>query len=78
MNNSEIFELVLNSIPYPNQINDIDFTDEGAIRFNWRQTRYRIDNNLNAEEVDEGMLAGTDKAMLFSALLKKTKLIKEL
>lgn len=77
MNNSQIFEIVLSAIPYANQINDIDFTQEGVIRFSWRSSRYRVDENLHVEEIEGSFLTGTDKAMLFRELLKKTKLIKE-
>jgi hypothetical protein len=75
---SELFELVLNCLPYPGQISEINFELTNAIGFKWRQSTYRISNNLMVEEAENGMLIGSDKAIIFRALLDKTALIRNI
>jgi hypothetical protein len=78
MNNSKLIELVLNALPYSNQINDIDMTEDSAVRFTWRRNRFRISSTLHVEEVDGGLLAGSNIAIMFEALLKRAKALGEI
>ncbi len=77
MNNAKRVEILINSIPYPNQIKDISLEEENAVKFTWRQTIYRFSNDDNIEEVDNGFLVGNDKSILMSALIKKSSMISE-
>lgn len=70
MNHAELIEILLNAIPYPQQIKNMGFREENALRFEWRGTAYRIDSSLGADEVDGGCLVGSDKAMLMAQCLK--------
>lgn len=71
MKNEQILEKVISIIPYPNQITDVDLTTSyNAIRFTWRGDRFRVSENLNVEQVDRGLLMGTNAALLLSTLLK--------
>jgi len=76
MSNSEILEMVLNSLPYTNQISDIDFSGKNEIRFSWRGARFRVNETLHVEEVKGVIFAGSNSALLFQSLLEKTRLIK--
>ena len=77
MNNGERFEVVLNGLPYVKQINDIDFREENAVCFKWRGTTYRVSGACYVEEVGDGILVGSDKAILLRELLKKTMALKK-
>ena len=77
MKHSETLETVLGALPYPDQIHEIDFSDSGAVRFSWRGARYRISAELLVEEVQEAVLATSDRAILLSALLKTSRALKE-
>lgn len=66
-------EAVIKGLPYPHQITDIDLTKEdGAIRFTWRKTnKFRLDLTFGSvEEVGDGILMGSDIAILAQALIK--------
>lgn len=75
MDNSKRLETVLKGLPYPNQMKDIDMSEENAIRFTWRQVRFRVAHDFNVEEVEGRFLAGGNLSILLEALLKKTSLI---
>ena len=68
-------ELVYRAIPYSTSISELDFTsDPNAIRFKWRGTTYRVSDTLHVEEVGDGVLVGSDRAILIEALLKRVYL----
>lgn len=76
MNKEQTLELLIKAIPYPNQIDEIDFSsEENAIRFIWRGTKFRVSTTYHVEECSDGVLCGSDKAILLSGLLKKTRII---
>lgn len=67
----EILATILTAIPYPHQVIDIDTdSDTDAIRFTWRGTRYCVDAGLRCEECKNGMLHGSNDAILMSGLLQ--------
>lgn len=74
---AQIIELLINALPYPNQIKDIDMSSEAeAVRFTWRGIRYRVDGKLNTDEVDKGCLVGSDLAILLRQCLNQSLLLK--
>jgi len=77
MNNSELLELVIASLPYPDQITNIDFTSSDiAIRFSWRGDKFRVSNNKMVEQVERGCLAGSNLAIVLEHLINKTDVLR--
>lgn len=75
MTKDQLLELILRGLPYSNQIKNIDTQSESqAVRFDWRGARYRVytvgEYGLDVEEVGNGVLIGSDKAILMAGLLK--------
>lgn len=69
----EILEAVIKTLPYSNQIKNLDMSSEqGAIRFTWRGNKFRIAMSGLVEEVGDGVLSGTDICIIFQELLKVT------
>jgi len=63
-------ELIMKSIPYSNQITNIDLSHEKAIYFTWRSGNYKFDlHSCRVETVDGVLLVGDDKAILMTQLL---------
>lgn len=69
MKSTTLLEAVIAAIPYANQITDIALEDED-VRFNWRGGRYRVSGNGSVEEVKDGLLRGSDAAILVERLIK--------
>lgn len=68
---ASLVERVYRSIPYSMGISNLDITsEENAIRFDWRGTRYRVDANGGTEEVGNGVLIGSDCAILMEAIIR--------
>ena len=77
MNFEKLLELIYSSLPYPEQVKDWDLTsDSEALRFTWRDTRFRVTKALFIEEVKEHFLYGTDLCILLQKLLKDNASIK--
>ena len=72
MNPEQIIEKVINVIPYPNQIKDIDISNN-AVRFTWRDTRFRVSESLMVEEVQGNLLTGSNIAIMLEQLIKGAK-----
>ena len=77
MNNAKRMEILINSIPYPDQMKGISLDEENAIRFTWRSTTYRFSSKDLIEEVDGGFLVGSDKSILMSALIKTSTMLSD-
>ena len=78
---SKVFELVLKSVPYPEQISHIDMESMNHhIEFVWRETNYiRINiNDLKVEFIENDYCVRSDICMIFEALLKKADLVNRL
>ncbi len=74
----EIIEVLYNAIPYSNQIKKLDISsEEDAIRFEWRGTRYRVSVRGGVEEIGNGVLTSSDSALLVETLLNKTKIMSD-
>ena len=79
MTNAELMELLIASLPYPDQIKNLDLTSsETAIRFDWRGIRFRISQSKSVEEVKDGMLSGSNIAIILEHLVKKTELLRSI
>lgn len=64
-------ELLLKSLPYPEQIKDIDLDKENAIYFSWRSQRYRLDLEIcRVDRSNDSVLEGDDASLLMTQLLK--------
>lgn len=73
MKQGKLIEIVLAGIPYPEQIKNIDIdTESEAIRFTWRGVRYRVSGSGFVEEIGDGVLIGSDRAILMRHILQKT------
>lgn len=70
MDNNELRGLIVSVLPYPDQIHDWDMTLESQVRFTWRGTRFRVSKGLMVEESENGMLSGSNLAIVLGALLK--------
>lgn len=76
---SQIIELLINAIPYPNQIKEIDITtEEDSVRFSWRNSRYRVSKTLSVDQIQNGCLIGSDEAILMRRCLEQSATYKEL
>ena len=66
-------EILLQSMPYPNQIVKIDLTNKDCIYFSWRSSRYKLDLRFCNVMMSNGcVLEGNDASLLISRLCKNT------
>lgn len=72
MTKEDILVLAIRALPEPDAISAIHF-NKNTIRFDWNGTRYRVSERLFVEEVDNGILRATDRAILVSQLLKNQR-----
>ena len=72
MTKDKAVELIYKAIPYSNHITKLDTTsEEKAIRFTWRGDRFRfIIDYMSVEEVGNGILMGSNMAILMGSILK--------
>lgn len=68
MSTNELLDLVIGKVPYPHQIQNIDITLQEEVRFDWRGTRFKVVEN-GCEQVGDGVLIGSDIAILMRAVL---------
>jgi hypothetical protein len=79
MTKSQILEAVLQAIPYPDQIKDIDMESRtSSVKFAWRGDVFVVGDTLNVDCLEDGCLCGNNISIIFRELLKKTKFIREL
>jgi hypothetical protein len=67
----ELLTALLQAIPYPDQMKNFDFSESNAIRFDWRDDRFRLNVSGNVERVKGMFLEGSNDAILLGALAKK-------
>lgn len=78
MNKGKAIELLNKTLPYPEQIKDIDLDIPGAIYFEWRGSRYKFCLvYLNFHKSDGAFIEGDNTSILMNALLNKTRIIEE-
>jgi len=68
MKTSQLLELIMRTLPYPDQIRNLQIEDE-AVRFEWRSQRFRISTTLLVETVGNGVLIGDDISIIFGKML---------
>lgn len=63
-------ESLINCMPYPKQITDIDLEKDGCIYFTWRSCRYKLELDGGGVWVVKGdLLEGKDNSILIEQLL---------
>lgn len=69
----ELVTAIIQAIPYSDHISDLDFTTEtNAVIFTWRKTnKFRVTISGGVDEVGDGVLIGSDMAILVRELIKK-------
>lgn len=65
-----LVEIITKAMPYSNQIEQWDFSEDCAVRFFWRGNKFRVSNNLGVETVGNGVLIGSDISILLEKLIK--------
>ncbi len=71
---AKVLETVLKAIPCAHLVEEIDLQAEpSVVRFTWRGTRYRVDDALRCDEVGDGVLIGSDQAILLERVLRLTQ-----
>lgn len=69
----EVLELLINSIPYPHQMRDIDLSYDKAVYFTWRDGRYKIELATGMVDLVDGkLLVGDNTSILIKALIERT------
>lgn len=64
-------ELLIKSLPYPEQITNIETEKQNSIYFTWRRSKYKLDlTYCRVEMVNGRLLEGNDTSLLMSHLLK--------
>lgn len=70
MSKDELILKVVQSIPYPGQIKELDSESrENTIQFQWRGHVFRVSVSLHVDEVQGDLLVGSSAALLLQALL---------
>lgn len=65
---NKIIGLLIRSIPYPDQMRNFDIASN-YVEFTWRGTRFRVNENYGVDEVGDGVLIGSDLAILIRACI---------
>jgi len=64
------FEIIIRALPYPEQMRNIEIAAD-YVEFMWRGTRYRITESLRVDEIGDGVLVGSDRAILMQACIER-------
>ena len=76
MNKDNVVELVYATIPYAEQITDLNTEeDDDAIRFTWRGDRFKVSVDLCVHEIEGSMISSNNASTLLKALLKLKALL---
>lgn len=70
MTQDKIVNLLLKSIPYPDQINNLDLSTSNAVKFEYRGISFRIHEDLSVEEREGAFLSTTVAAIFLEKLIK--------
>lgn len=70
MTQDKIVNLLLKSIPYPDQINNLDLNTSNAVKFEYRGVSFRIHEDLSVEEREGAFLTTTVAAIFLEKLIK--------
>lgn len=70
-NKGKAIELLNNSLPYPEQMKNIDLDKEDSVYFDWRSSRYKLELQFAVIYMVDGMcLEGNDASLLMSRLIQ--------
>jgi hypothetical protein len=69
MEKDNVLTAIVQNVPYPEQVKDIDTSRDGEVRFTWRGTRFAATTNMGLDEVGDGVLIGSDIAILMRNLV---------
>lgn len=78
MKNSDTLNLVIKTLPYPDQIKDVDMSMTDQLRFTWRGDRFRVSDALFVEEVDSKFLVGSNTSLLLQRMLRQASEIRQI
>lgn len=70
MTQEKIVNLLLKSIPYPDQINNLDLSTGNVVKFEYRGLFFRINEGLSIEEREGDFLTTTVAAIFLEKLIK--------
>lgn len=62
----KLIEVLIRAMPYPEQMRNIEIAAD-YIEFTWRDSRYRVSESFSVDEVGDGVLVGTARAILIRA-----------
>jgi hypothetical protein len=65
---AQLVTAIVQAMPYPTQLS-FDLSEDSAVRFTWRGVDFRVSLSGDVEEVGNGVLISTDRAILVSALV---------
>ena len=72
MTKAELIEHIISGLPYGDQCRAWDLDSENnAVRFTWRGTRFRVSESGHTEIVGDGVLEGGNESILASVLIKQ-------
>ena len=74
MTKAKFVEAIVKALPYPQHITDWDLdSEEEAIRFTWRRAQFRQSTAYShrVEECENGLLKGSNLAIVVEALIKR-------
>jgi hypothetical protein len=71
MEKERAIELIYKSIPYSNQINELQLHND-HLRFSWRGLKFRLCFHTGSiDEIEDGTRVGSNVSILMEALLKQ-------
>lgn len=70
MMQDKIVNLLLKSIPYPEQVTNLDLSVNNAVQFEYRGASFRIHEDLSVEEREGVFLTTTVAAIFLEKLIK--------
>lgn len=64
MEKDQLLTAIVQNVPHPQHIKDIDTSHTEQVRFTWRGTRFAASVNGGLDEVGDNVLIGSDIAIL--------------
>ena len=66
-----LIELIFKTMPYSEQIKNLDTSDRDAVRFEWRGQSFRVSVRLSCDSISGLVREGSNISILLGALLEK-------
>lgn len=70
MNKDNVVELIYATIPYADQITNLNTAEDNAIRFTWRGDNFRVTLDLHVTEIDGSAVTSNNISILLECLLR--------